>query len=168
MVTTGKCGQRSGRLDAAAGRGDDGKMRTLVPLLLALAACAACGAAAPQARQAPRSVQAPPAAATGASGDTLAHIRALVGTPDCSSDAQCHTLALGARPCGGPESYLAWSSGKTQQAELQALGERYKEERRAANAADGRASTCQYMMDPGTVCRAGTCQLGGSDALPAR
>lgn len=145
----------------------DGSMRTLISLLLALAACTACSAATPEARQAPRGTQAPPAAA-GEPGDTLARIRALVGTPDCSSDAQCHTLALGARPCGGPESYLAWSSGKTQQAELQALGERYKEERRAANAADGRASTCQYMMDPGAVCRAGTCQLGGSGVLQAR
>lgn len=134
---------------------------------MALAACTACSAATPDARQAPRATQAPPAAA-GEAGDTLARIRALVGTPDCSSDAQCHTLALGARPCGGPESYLAWSSGKTQQAELQALGERYKEERRAANAADGRASTCQYMMDPGAVCRAGTCQLGGGGVLQAR
>jgi len=142
-------------------------MRILISLLLALAACTACGAATPEARQAPRGTQTSPAAA-GEPGDTLARIRALVGTPDCSTDAQCHTLALGARPCGGPESYLAWSSGKTQHAELQALGERYKEERRAANAADGRASTCQYMMDPGAVCRAGTCQLGGSGVLQAR
>lgn len=143
-------------------------MRTLIPLLLALAACAACSAATPPARQAPANTQAAPAATAEQPGDTLARIRALVGTPDCSSDAQCHTLALGARPCGGPESYLAWSSGKTRQAELQALAERYKEERRAANAADGRASTCQYMMDPGVVCRAGTCQLGGDGILQAR
>ncbi|KLU37755.1 hypothetical protein AB595_05570 [Massilia sp. WF1] len=93
-------------------------------------------------------------------GDTLARIRALVGTPGCSSDDQCHTLAIGHRACGGPESYLAWSSEKTPQAELQALGERYKEERRAADAASGMASTCQFMADPGAVCRAGTCQLG--------
>lgn len=143
-------------------------MRTLIPLLLALAACTACSAAATQAQQAPRSAQTPPPAAAQESGDTLARIRALVGTPGCSSDAQCHTLALGARPCGGPESYLAWSSDKTPQAELQALGERYKEERRAANTAAGRVSTCQFMMDPGAVCRAGTCELGGGKVLQAR
>ena len=143
-------------------------MRTLIRLLLALAGCVACSAATSQTQQAPRGAQAPPAAAAQESGDTLARIRALVGTPDCSSDAQCHTLALGERPCGGPESYLPWSSGKTPQAELQALGERYKEERRAANTAGGRASTCQFMMDPGAVCRAGTCQLGGGKILQAR
>lgn len=131
-------------------------MRTL--LLLLLAACAACTtSAAPQAGKA----SAVPAVSRDAQGgDTLARIRALVGTPGCSSDDQCHTLAIGHRACGGPESYLAWSSEKTSQAELQALGERYKEERRAADAASGMASTCQFMADPGAVCRAGTCQLG--------
>lgn len=93
-------------------------------------------------------------------GDTLARIRALAGTPGCTSDDQCHSLPLGARPCGGPESYLAWSSVKTPQAEIEALGERYKEERRAANKASGLMSTCQFLMDPGAVCRAGTCKAG--------
>jgi hypothetical protein len=138
-------------------------MRTLI--LLLLAGCAACstGATAP-AQQTP---QTPPAAASGepgGQGGTLAKIRAMVGTPSCSSDAQCHTLALGHKSCGGPESYLAWSSSKTSQAELQALGERYKAERSAADAASGMVSTCRFMPDPGAVCRAGTCQLGEAKA----
>jgi hypothetical protein len=138
-------------------------MRTLI--LLILAGCAACTtAAAPQATQAPQARTAPadgPAA-------TLERIHALAGTPHCSSDAQCHTLPLGARACGGPDSYLPWSSATTSQAEIQALGERYKEERRAANKATGAISTCQFLMDPGAVCRAGTCQLGTNGGLPAR
>ena len=132
-------------------------MRTL--LILLLAACTACTAATPQSRQAPHKPQASAAPADG-QGDTLARIRALAGTPSCTSDDQCHSLPLGARPCGGPESYLPWSSAKTQQAEIEALGERYKEERRAANKAAGMMSTCQFLMDPGAVCRAGTCQAG--------
>jgi hypothetical protein len=144
-------------------------MRTLI--LLLLAGCSACSTvAAPQAPQAPQAQQAAlsrSAPANGA-GDTLARIRALAATPSCSSDAQCHTLALGARACGGPDSYLPWSSEKTSQAEIEALGERYKEERRAANAASGARSTCQFLMDPGAVCRAGTCQLGTNGGLPVR
>ena len=144
-------------------------MRTLI--LLLLAGCSACSTvAAPQAPQASRAQQTPPsrtAPANGA-GDTLARIRALAATPSCASDAQCHTLALGARACGGPDSYLPWSSEKTAQAEIEALGERYKEERRAANAASGARSTCQFLMDPGAVCRAGTCQLGANGGIPVR
>jgi hypothetical protein len=143
-------------------------MRTLI--LLLLASCAACSTgAATQAPQAPpsQSTSQPPSPAP--QGDTLARIRAMIGTPGCSSDAQCHTLAIGHKSCGGPEGYLAWSSASTSQAELQALGERYKEERRAADAASGMVSTCRFMPDPGAVCRAGTCQLGeGSSAASAR
>jgi len=135
-------------------------MRTL--LLLLLAGCTACTAATPQARHAPL-----PSSSAAVSqdrqdgqGGTLARIRALAGTPSCTSDDQCHSLPLGARPCGGPESYLPWSSARTPQAEIEALGERYKEERRAANKASGVMSTCQFLMDPGAVCRAGTCRAG--------
>jgi hypothetical protein len=139
-------------------------MRTLIVLLLA--GCAAGTTAAPQASQAPHS---PPsrAAPVKAQDGTLARIRALAGTPSCSSDTECHSLPLGARACGGPESYLVWSSATTSEAEIQALGERYKEERRAANTAAGRVSTCQFLMNPGAVCRAGTCQPGES-GLQAR
>ena len=132
-------------------------MRTL--LILLLAACTACTAATPQGRQARPTPQASTVSRDG-QGDTLARIRALAAAPSCSSDDQCHSLPLGARPCGGPESYLPWSSAKTRQAEIEALGERYKEERRAANKAEGLMSTCQFLMDPGAVCRAGTCQAG--------
>lgn len=139
-------------------------MRTLI--LLLLAGCTACTGAATQTSPAQG---APSQAAPGGQGDTLARIRAAIGTPACSSDDQCHTLAVGHKSCGGPESYLAWSSSKTSQAELQALAERYKEERRAADAASGMVSTCRFMPDPGAVCRAGTCQLGeGGSAASAR
>ncbi len=88
----------------------------------------------------------------------------MVGTPGCSSDAQCHTLAIGHKSCGGPESYLAWSSANASQGELQALAERYQQERRSADAASGMVSNCRFMPDPGAVCRAGTCQLGQGNA----
>jgi len=100
------------------------------------------------------------AASPAAADATLGRIQALVGTASCSNDAQCHSLALGARACGGPERYLAWSSAHTPEAQLQALGEQYKAERRAANTADGRMSNCRFMPDPGAVCKAGTCQPG--------
>ncbi len=143
-------------------------MRTLI--LLLLAGCTACSIGAtpssPQVPQVPQAPQAPQSkpAANASQGDTLARIRAMVGTPSCSSDGQCHTLAIGHRACGGPESYLAWSSASTPQAELEALGERYQQERRAADTASGMMSTCRFMPDPGAVCRAGTCQLGEGNA----
>ncbi|XLZ72504.1 hypothetical protein ABT364_11225 [Massilia sp. SR12] len=107
-------------------------------LLLACLAATACGHAAP---------------------DTLSQLRALERDAACSSDQQCRSVALGAKSCGGPEAYMAYSSAKASAEKVQALAERYREERKAANKASGLASDCRYLMDPGAQCRAGSCQL---------
>jgi len=120
--------------------------------LLILLACVTCVACAATAR-APAKPKVAPA------GDTLARIRALIGAAACTDNAQCHTLAIGARPCGGPQAYLPWSSAQTDGAALAVLGERFKKEREASIAASGEMSTCQFLPDPGASCRAGTCQL---------
>jgi hypothetical protein len=145
----------------------------LAPLWFsALTACAAhtdqagtaTSAAAPAA---PAAASAPvPQAVAGQGGDTLARIHALVGTPSCSADSQCKTLALGARPCGGPEAYLAYSTARTPEAELHALAQTYQAERHAANTRAGMVSTCLARPDPGAVCQLGACTLGTLATAP--
>jgi len=142
-------------------------MRKLV--LLSLLACAACttradGPATPQAAQ-PATASAAPAPAAGG-GDLQAQIRRLVGKAECSSDSQCRILPLGARPCGGPAGYLAWSSTATPAGELQALADRYRTEQQERNAQSGMVSDCRAIAPPAAACRAGSCQL--TDALDAR
>lgn len=105
---------------------------------------------------APGKAPAPVAAKEGA---TLPAIRQLIGNASCSDSSQCHSLPIGARGCGGPEYYLAWSSAQAPGDQLRALAERYKAERQASNAASGAVSDCRYAVDPGAVCNAGTCQL---------
>lgn len=140
-------------LDLILDAGHHGTMRpSPILILLACAAsivCIACTATA----SAPAKPQAPDA------GDTLAKIRALIGAAACTDGSQCHTLALGARPCGGPQAYLPWSSASTDRAALAVLGEQFRKERAAAIAASGEMSDCRFLPDPGAVCRAGTCQL---------
>jgi len=120
-------------------------------LLLACVTCVACAATS--------GGPAKPKPAAPASGDTLAQIRALIGDAACTDSSQCRTIGIGARACGGPQAYLAWSSAKTDGAALAVLGERFKKEREAAIAASGEMSTCQFLPDPGATCRNGTCQL---------
>lgn len=154
-------------LDLIRLRGHDGAMRPF-PFLMLLAgvACVACVACAATATSPPRPK---PAKAAAAGGNTLAKIRALIGDAACTDSSQCHTLPLGARPCGGPQAYLPWSSAKTDGAALAALGAQYRQEREAAIAASGELSTCRFLPDPGAVCRAGTCQLNpvGADGQSA-
>jgi hypothetical protein len=96
-------------------------------------------------------------------------IEAEIGTPACASAAQCHTIAIGRKACGGPESYLAWSSTTSDGATLARLAEAYAAERERDNVASGMASNCMLVTDPGATCSAGRCVLqkgglGGSDA----
>lgn len=103
-------------------------------------------------------------------GDTLSRIRALIGDAPCSDASQCHTLAVGARPGGGPQAYLAWSSAHTDGAALALLAEQFKQECEAAHAASGILSDCRFLPDPGAVCVDGTCRLnqpgaGGQSAV---
>jgi hypothetical protein len=140
-------------------------MRKLAYLLLF--SCIACSTSAEPPATA-RAAHANPAAGQGAAlPATLAQIHALVGTAACTDSAQCHSLPIGQRACGGPESYLAWSSAQTDGAALRALGERYQSERKAQLAASGAASDCRFMADPGAVCQAGTCRPGTGGGPPA-
>ena len=140
-------------------------------ILLACAACVACAASASnQTTPKPVPTDPPKPLSIPASGDTLAQIRALIGTAACTDASQCRTIGIGARPCGGPQAYLAWSTAHTDGAALAALAEKFKLEREAANAASGELSTCQFFPDPGASCKAGTCQLnpvtpGGNSAV---
>lgn len=124
-------------------------------LLLVLVACSACTsqAGAPP----PGQAGAPPAPAD--STATVAEIRRLVGAARCSNSAQCRTLPVGARPCGGPDFYLPWSSPHPDEARLLALAQRSRSERKAEAERSGELSTCQHRADPGAVCVAGVCQL---------
>lgn len=101
----------------------------------------------------------PPPAATAPAAGLLVQIRALAADTSCTASAQCHTLALGARACGGPQAYMAWSSAHTDGAALRLLGERHAQQEKARIAASGEVSDCRMIADPGAECRAGACQL---------
>ncbi|MGK5041161.1 hypothetical protein ACQ4WQ_12520 [Janthinobacterium sp. GB1R12] len=123
-----------------------------------LLATSACGSAPAQ--------DAPPA--PGNAG-LLAQIQAEVGTAACDSTQQCQTIAIGAKACGGPERYLAWSSKDNDGKKLKALAQAQAEASRKQQA-DGMMSTCSIVTDPGATCEAGRCVLqksamGGSSAM---
>ncbi len=142
-------------------------MHTSTTFSLLRAACAgilllatsACGSAPAQ--------DAPPA--PGNAG-LLAQIQAAVGNAACDSTQQCQTIAIGAKACGGPERYLAWSSKDNDGKQLKALAQAQADASRKQQQADGMMSTCSIVTDPGATCEAGRCVLqksamGGSAAM---
>jgi len=77
----------------------------------------------------------------------------------CDNGSQCHSLGVGAKACGGPENYIAWSSKNSDGAQLKALVEQHAAARRADDKQAGMMSTCSLVSDPGASCRAGVCVL---------
>ncbi len=99
---------------------------------------------------------------------TLAQIARIIGAARCDSDAQCRTVGIGSLPCGGPESFLAWSQRDT---DARALAERaaaHAEQRRRLHEATGMMSTCEVRADPGARCEAAGTAASRCVLLPRR
>ncbi|MFN4116039.1 MAG: hypothetical protein ACK4F7_05990 [Inhella sp.] len=89
----------------------------------------------------------------------LQAVEQAIGTPRCERDAQCRTVALGARACGGPESYRAHSLTGRDAARLEQLAEQHRLTRQALQQRSGRVGICQFLADPGARCVAQRCEL---------
>lgn len=100
-----------------------------------------------------------PAAAPPPSQAQLASIQALIGDAPCEADAQCHSIGVGHKSCGGSSAYLAWSDKNVKKAELETRVAAQIQAARAEDERSGRLSNCQFLNDPGAVCRAKHCTL---------
>jgi len=143
--------------------GHERTRRTL--LLFAVLACGACAQAADDTM--------PPASV--AAGATLEQIDALIGDARCSADADCRVVGVGAKACGGPQSYRAWSAAQTDAQALQRLVDRYAAARAAEMRRQGVRSTCDMAPVPAVLCRphaaadgSGRCSLVPARQLPLR
>jgi len=76
-----------------------------------------------------------------------------IGEAACDTDAQCHSIGVGASPCGGPEAYFSWSSMKSDGARLKVLIAQHRDGRRQEKEKSGLLSNCRAVLDPGAVCR---------------
>ncbi|WKB54539.1 hypothetical protein [Eleftheria terrae] len=122
---------------------------------LATAWLAACSTATPSAPA--------PAPADKSPQALMKAIDAEIGDAACSSDAQCRTLPVGAKACGGPEAYLPWSTQRGNADRLAQLAREHAEASRIRKTESGMASTCSLVVDPGAQCTAGRCSLRGAD-----
>jgi hypothetical protein len=94
-----------------------------------------------------------------------ARIMQTIGNAECDSDAQCRVIGIGARACGGPQRYVAWSTLATDEAALRELVEADAVESRKAQEKARMSSTCVTPHVPAAQCRrdargmAGRCVL---------
>ena len=111
----------------------------------------------------------PPKNAASASAGLHASILVAVGDAACDGPQHCRSIAIGAKPCGGPDGFLAWSTKRTDEKQLRSLLEQHAAARKQENLRDKMMSTCEMETNPGATCQAGRCTLGprGQGSLPA-
>lgn len=113
--------------------------------------------------------QSPPTSkAMNASDEELAvqaqQLRQQIGvlTEDAQADdvKQCRLLAIGAKPCGGPEEYVVYSTRNTDEDELKALADEYAEIREQWHEANQMVSNCMMTPEPQVQLVDGACTAG--------
>ena len=134
-------------------------------LMFTATACGSAPAAGPAAPAPPAPSASP--AATGKAAALWQKIQAVNADNSCDTASQCHTIGVGSKACGGPESYLAWSSKSGDGSALKALVEEHSAVRRADDERAQMMSTCMMVADPGASCREGRCTVNPSARLGA-
>lgn len=89
-----------------------------------------------------------------------------VGTPACDEPGHCRYIPLGEKPCGGPWSYLIYSTANVDSAALAAMVTAYNEFNGLLNERYGWASDCSVPIPPVLDCVDGVCVDVGGERAP--
>ncbi|MCO7225374.1 hypothetical protein [Pleionea sp. CnH1-48] len=88
----------------------------------------------------------------------LIEISELTGNKSCQTNAECKSIGLGARPCGGPDKYLIYSQTATDVDALKEVVARYNKRKRQGNEKSGAVGICVVAPKPLTECIQNRCQ----------
>jgi len=107
----------------------------------------------------------PAAPASAAAGGDLAAVEsqldATLGRASaCTADAECRSVAVGAKACGGPTGYRAYSSRTASPDSVEALAQHERELAAAQAKASHQVSPCFMLADPGARCQQNKCVTG--------
>lgn len=82
--------------------------------------------------------------------EQLQEIEALIGESHCDDSEDCDYLALGAKPCGGPQAYVIFANDIDRQ-QLQKLVVDYTNLEKKYNEKFGIASDCALVSPPQNI-----------------
>lgn len=92
----------------------------------------------------------------------FAEIKAMVGTAAASEPAQCKKVGFGHKPCGGPASYLIYSTQGLDETQLLQKVSRYNQLMQAEQQRLGLVSDCAVVPEPGVALVGGFCVASGT------
>jgi len=81
----------------------------------------------------------------------------VIGTPACSGEGACRSIAFGDKPCGGPWMYLVYSISSTDVGLLVGKVNAYNAFNRVLNGRHDWCSDCLFVGEPQIGCRKGVC-----------
>ena len=84
----------------------------------------------------------------------------LDGASACTVDTDCHSVAVGAKACGGPTGYRAYSSKTVTTASVDALAQQERDLAAQAARDSHQVSPCFMLADPGARCQQNKCVTG--------
>lgn len=84
-------------------------------------------------------------------------IQRLVDQATCNSAAQCRTVAVGHKPCGGARYYYAYSVTDTDTTRLLSLVADYDRLEKERAVTPNEIATCRVIEDPGADCVTNRC-----------
>jgi hypothetical protein len=79
-------------------------------------------------------------------------VQQLVGEATCNDVGECRLIGFGAKPCGGPASYLVFSIVTTDSVELASTVEQYNARQEELNGKLGLISDCALVEPPALAC----------------
>ena len=86
-------------------------------------------------------------------------INTLIEDRSCNGSADCATIGLGSKACGGPVTYLIFSRSTVDVATLQALVTEFNDLEARVNDLTGAVSDCALEPVPVPDCVNSTCQV---------
>ncbi len=79
-------------------------------------------------------------------------INELIGAAGCRTDEQCRVIEFGSRPCGGPASYIAYSTLSSNTALLLDISKEHVKLSKKYNEIQGIISICSVLEIPQVIC----------------
>ena len=90
-------------------------------------------------------------------------LNTLIANKQCDSSTQCQVEAVGSRACGGPSSYIVYSTTTATTEQVTALSKKITTFESNYNAQNQMVSICQHITAPSTQCVENKCvKLEGS------
>ena len=92
-----------------------------------------------------------------------AELNTLITDKQCDTSTQCRISAVGSRACGGPSSFVVYSTKSASEKQVAALSDKITKLESNYNSQKGMMSICQHLTTPSTQCVENKCvKLEGS------